>query len=257
MTDPLLEATEALRQWGGGRSGQSITRARVLASLEKKNRRANRRAVMVIPLAALLIGSVALAATRGHLPAALQNWLTAHAAAGTKRTNELARTVPHKANHARAAQDPNDAGTSSNSSSTATVDTAVPRERLDVESNGMVRAKPSATRSSVQDAARERSPSDEKPISEEEYERYRVAHDAHFVRRDPRAALEAWSEYLAYSPSGRLAVEARYNRALCLLRLGRNQEAIAALKPFTDGTYGAYRQRDARRLLSTLYPDAG
>jgi hypothetical protein len=257
VTDPLLEATDALRQWGASHSQQSMTRARVLSSLERKNRRSNRRAVMVFPLAALLIGSVALAATRGYLPAPLQNWLAEHAPAGAKHTSELARTFPQKANHARAAQDPNDAGTLRHSSSAATVDAAVPREQLDVDRSGTDRPKPGATRSSVVNPARERSPSVEKPISEEEYERYRVAHDAHFVRRDPRAALEAWSEYLAHSPSGRLAVEARYNRALCLLRLGRNQEAIAALKPFTDGTYGAYRQRDAKRLLSTLYPDAG
>ena len=95
------------------------------------------------------------------------------------------------------------------------------------------------------------------PVGEVEFERYRVAHEAHFILKDPAAALAAWSDYLAHSPTGRLAVEARYNRALCLLRLGRIGEARAALQPFVAGAYGAYRQKEARNLVATLDADAG
>ncbi len=80
---------------------------------------------------------------------------------------------------------------------------------------------------------------------------YREAHDAHFVRRDDAAALAAWDRYLAL-PSGPLTVEARYNRAIALVRLQRRAEAAEALEPFAAGHYGGYRREEARALLSLL-----
>jgi TolA-binding protein len=259
MKDPLLEATEALRGFGKPGSPSAVTRVRVLASLEKTERRSTRRVVLVMPLAALLIGSVAFAATGGRLPAPLQDWLAAHTTRAVRQTNQSARvaTQNQKPQSTRAAQSVSDAGVPDRPNGVAN-DNAEQREVHDsqrVESTSTAeKAARSANRVSL---GREHSVIDDKPISEEEYERYRTAHNAHFVQKDPTAALQAWSEYLAQTPSGRLAVEARYNRALCLLRLGRNQEAIAALQPFTDGTYGAYRQRDAQRLLARLHGDAG
>jgi hypothetical protein len=83
---------------------------------------------------------------------------------------------------------------------------------------------------------------------------FRAAHDLHFKRHDTTAALAAWDAYLATAPAGKLAVEARYNRALALVRLGRRDEAIAALAPFERGDIApaGYRQREARALLRAL-----
>ena len=81
---------------------------------------------------------------------------------------------------------------------------------------------------------------------------YAVAHRAHFVDKDPTAALSAWNAYLAARPDGRFAAEARYNRALCLVRLGRMGEAWAALDAFEKGLFGPYRQQEAKRLLRAL-----
>jgi TolA-binding protein len=81
---------------------------------------------------------------------------------------------------------------------------------------------------------------------------YTVAHRAHFVDRDAAAALTAWDAYLAAYPDGRFAPEARYNRALTLVRLGRIDEARVALEPFADGRNHGYRQTEARRLLDAL-----
>jgi hypothetical protein len=64
--------------------------------------------------------------------------------------------------------------------------------------------------------------------------------------------LAAWDAYLLRSPGGRFAPEAQYNRALCLVRLGRTADAQAALVPFAQGRYGAYRQREATALLEAL-----
>jgi cytoskeletal protein RodZ len=81
------------------------------------------------------------------------------------------------------------------------------------------------------------------------------AHRIHFTEKDPARALAAWDRYLAAAPSGRFAPEARYNRALALVRLGRNAEATRELTGFADGTYGGYRQKEARALLDALTRD--
>jgi TolA-binding protein len=83
---------------------------------------------------------------------------------------------------------------------------------------------------------------------------YRAAHQAHFVDRDYGRALKAWNDYLKAAPHGSLVPEARYNRALCLVRLGRADEARAALTPFATGQYGTYRREDAQKLLAALPP---
>jgi TolA-binding protein len=78
-----------------------------------------------------------------------------------------------------------------------------------------------------------------------------LAHEAHFTSHDYARALTGWNAYLRAAPNGRLATEARYNRAICLLRLGRDAEARQALEPFASGKMG-YRQNEARDLLEEL-----
>ncbi len=81
------------------------------------------------------------------------------------------------------------------------------------------------------------------------------AHTLHFVTRDPTRALAAWDRYLAVAPDGRFALEARYNRALTLVRLGRNADASSALAPFAAGAFGGYRRDEAQKLLDALSHD--
>lgn len=82
---------------------------------------------------------------------------------------------------------------------------------------------------------------------------YRRAHELHFRGNDLEAALRAWDDYLAVEPSGRFAVEARYNRAILLVRLRRVREAREALAPFARGEVaGGYRREDAQQLLDRL-----
>jgi hypothetical protein len=84
---------------------------------------------------------------------------------------------------------------------------------------------------------------------------YAIAHDLHFRAKDPARALDAWDRYLGVAPKDAhagLVLEARYNRAICLLRLGRRAEARDALRPFADGAWGDYRRQDARGLLETM-----
>ena len=81
---------------------------------------------------------------------------------------------------------------------------------------------------------------------------FHQAHRLHFHQHDAAAALPAWDRYLAADPTGPLVLEARYNRALCLVRLGRAAEARAALRPFADGSVPHYRQAEARALIEQL-----
>lgn len=83
---------------------------------------------------------------------------------------------------------------------------------------------------------------------------YRSAHSLHFHGGEPAATLAAWDAYLAAEPGGRFAVEARYNRALTLVRLGRYTEARLALMPFARGDVDpeGYRQREAEQLIERL-----
>jgi hypothetical protein len=88
--------------------------------------------------------------------------------------------------------------------------------------------------------------------SDAEESAYEAAHRAHFAERDPAKALLGWDAYLSAYPDGRYSLEARYNRALTLVRLGRSEEARAALEPFADGRFGTYRRTEASDLLSAL-----
>jgi hypothetical protein len=82
---------------------------------------------------------------------------------------------------------------------------------------------------------------------------YRRAHELHFRNADRAAALAAWDAYLAAEPHGRFSVEARFNRALVLVRLGRYAEALAALEPYARGEVeGGYRRSEAAALVDRL-----
>jgi len=86
---------------------------------------------------------------------------------------------------------------------------------------------------------------------------YGRAHAAHFEANEPGAALALWDRYLDRYPRGTFAPEARFNCALCLLRVGRGDEAIEALRPFAAGAYGGYRRREAATLIDWTTPSAG
>ena len=103
-----------------------------------------------------------------------------------------------------------------------------------------------------QSSSSEAAPLDDASLKEERDRLYTEAHRLHFVIRDYSAALHAWERYLRLAGDAPLAVEARYNRALCLVRIGDHSAARAALTAIARGEEGAYRQREARALLRVL-----
>ncbi len=93
---------------------------------------------------------------------------------------------------------------------------------------------------------------DEAPSADEESHWYGAAHAAHFSSGASGRALAAWDGYLRRYPHGTFEPEARFNRALCLVRLRLFEQASAALAPFAGGRFGAYRRDEAQRLLDWL-----
>jgi hypothetical protein len=67
-----------------------------------------------------------------------------------------------------------------------------------------------------------------------------------------RLVLSAWSLYLTKFPSGQLAPEARYSRAICLVQLGRVEGAKAALAELDATAPAEHLRTQARRLLERL-----
>lgn len=90
------------------------------------------------------------------------------------------------------------------------------------------------------------------PAEPAELALFRRAERLHLARAPE--ALAAWDAYLHVATQGTLVPEARYNRALCLVRLHRYGEARRALEPFAAGAYAGYRQREAKALLARI-PD--
>ena len=108
----------------------------------------------------------------------------------------------------------------------------------------------STTRAAPEEGARGTPPRE--AAADPELSSYKTAHRTHFGGSSPETALQAWDDHLAAWPAGRWALEARYNRAICLVRLGRAKAAIDALRPFAEGRFGAYRQREAGQLIEAL-----
>lgn len=87
--------------------------------------------------------------------------------------------------------------------------------------------------------------------SDEQRTRFRDAHRLQYTA-PPAVVLEAWDRFLRDVPTGAFADEARYYRALSLARLGRLDEARAALEAIAAGRHGERHRGDAARVLRQL-----
>jgi hypothetical protein len=261
MTDDLLaRAARALREETAGDDASArFTRSRIMASVHEERVKRRTRWAFLIPIAATFIAASAYGAATGKTRAAL---LVITRALGIHRSEEPAprpaarrRTASSAAQPALPAPSAPEAAPPEPSASEALPAEPAPEPTADV-SAGLA---PKPTRVQAVDApgfsaaAPSRSlPDAGDAATDPSFELYRVAHRAHFVDRDYSRALSAWDAYLKAAPNGALVPEARYNRALCFVRLHRNDEARAALKPFAEGRYGTYRREDAQKLIDAL-----
>jgi hypothetical protein len=240
MSDELLkEATQALRDEADAEGADGhFTRARVMASLHQGKVKRRTRLAFILPIAACLAAGTAWGAATGRLPAlfhAFTEAVTLSARPSAPQSSAPPATVARNS----AAAPPAAPAPALDTPPAAEPAPAPAPQAEPPKTEPLASAKPTPSASSsasFQDA---------------DGDLYRLAHEAHFARHDYARALAGWDAYLQAAPRGRLATEARYNRAICLLRLGRDAEARQALEPFASGKLG-YRQNEARELLEEL-----
>jgi hypothetical protein len=247
----LAEATRALREESlvpqndigraAARRRAEQTRDRLMTDL-RSGRKRRRRGLFLVPLAAILIGSTAWAS--GVLPAARRALLGGDEESERREQPTRVETVqleppPKSIEPLRASP---------------VVDVeAEPEVEADAPDDPEVAPTlPEPAASAAPVAAAPAQPERHEAKPEPGADLYRAAHDAHFGQNNPSLALQRWNAYIAAAPKGRFIPEALYNRALCLVRLGQHDAAVAALKPFAAGSYGAYRQAEAKRLVAAL-----
>jgi hypothetical protein len=259
------EAVDALRALGDDRddAAASATRLRIRDSLARGHA-LRRHAAMFSVLAVLLVASGAWALTSGRV----ERWIApaAQAPAVLPDVNEpvVTRPAPHVTVSVPDASEP--AATppaphitmSVPDVSEPAVTPTAPHVARAPDVVAAPEVGPSAARvvASAPHAAEPRATaSHDADTGESEAEAlYRAAHELHFHGDDVPAALAAWDAYLAASPHGAFAIEARYNRALCLVKLGRLAEARTALAPFAAGEVApaGYRRDEAARLIERI-----
>jgi TolA-binding protein len=244
MSDDLLEAaTRALRDEGAADDADGrFTRARVMASLHQGRVKRRTRLAFILPLAACLAAGTAWGAATGRLPAVFRavGQFVGYAPRAPEPAPRAA-TPSVRGKSAAPGAASSAAAAAMSSPPAEPVATPVAEPKLEP-----VAPAPPAPASSLKAAA-----SASAAFRDSDGDLYQLAHQAHFTEHDYARALAGWSAYLEAAPNGRFSIEARYNRAICLLRLGRDAEARQALEPFAAGKLG-YRQAEARKLLDEL-----
>lgn len=226
MSDDLLKsAARALREeTAQTEASTKFTRARVMASLHQSQVRRRTRLAFLLPIAACFAAASAFGMVSGRGPELIQTVVRAlgfQTAAAPVEAPKPAAPKPQR---------------------------PAPAERVAPEPEPAIAPAPAAPPPTTPPAA-----SIQRDV-DPTHHLYLVAHRAHFTDHDYSRALGAWESYLRKAPRGRFAIEAEYNRALCLARLGRGSEARRALEPFAEGQRGGYRQSDARTLYDALSP---
>jgi hypothetical protein len=253
--DVLARAARALRaETEGDDSGARFTRSRIMASVHEERVKRRTRWAFLIPIAATFVVGSAYGAATGAGHRALEVVLHALGmhAGGTPAPRASFPQTPSNAGPRAAAS--RVVPTPTTEQATAAPPADEPAVASAPPEGPAPAAPPNAPVGRAGAASAPGSVAPAPSAADPTFELYRTAHQAHFVDRDWSRALSGWDAYLRAAPRGALAPEARYNRALCLLRLHQNEEARAALKPFAQGNYGSYRRDDAQKLLEALPP---
>jgi hypothetical protein len=240
--DLLTKATRALREETRGDDASAhFTRSRIMASALEERVRRRTHLAFLIPIAATFLAASAWGAANGKLGRAVSALTEAiglgPAAPAPKAPETLQprRNVPVASKPEPALEPPPPAPPPP---APEPPPEPAARQSTDAPAPASSAMKPSnGAGGSTSDPA---------------FELYRAAHHAHFVERDSARALVAWDAYLKAAPKAALSLEARYNRALCLVRLRRNAEARVALLPFAEGRYDGYRKAEASELIRAL-----
>jgi TolA-binding protein len=262
MSDRLDRALGTLREDATGANPRSdATLDRILASRRRAAPSWPKRARLWVPIAAVLVIATTALARSGAVPR-IRALVTG--AADVRETGRVAAQPPAPSVAGAPAPDlatePAQPVASAPSAAPAVASGPEPTPAHELApSPEPVLARPRATPPEPSTRApilAPASPAEQQsappPRGPSEADIYARAHKLHFEGSDPGAALTAWDDYLSSFPGGRFAPDARYNRAIDLLKLKRYAEARTALAPFADGTFGGYHADDARELLRSI-----
>ena len=228
--EPLRRAKEALRQFGSeppDPERAAATRRRALASMERASTPRWRAFALAL---ALILGGGAAFAQLGGL-----------AALHTLTSSWFGGAQPVERQHA----EPERAAVPAPRSDSASVSDSVSDSDSDSDSDSVSAPAPHTHP--------QRTPLAHPNATHLETDLYRRAHTLHFAADSTRAALDAWDAYLHAYPNGMFAPEARYNRAIALVRLEHWGEALRALAPFACRPAGSYRSAEARELVARIH----
>jgi len=256
-SDELSAAVRAFRdEHQGATLSSSTLRDRVLASIARQRRWNSWRIASMVPVAALMVGSAALGAI-GHWSKPDIAHVLAHfrsnSGNGTRnleRNRERERDLDHEPIEPVlpiAAPPP----VVLTASVMAPQHPTPPKPQPPAHRPAAVAQPDDLTAQAENDAANQRAASAVQ-LDSKEVDLYQNAHRMHYDGSDPTRAIVAWEDYLSEFPEGKLAVDARYNLALCLIKSGRTADAERALEPFAAGSYGSYRRSEAGVLLRLL-----
>lgn len=239
-------AAEVIRERYDGESELAVeSELRILAAFDRKIQRRRRLPFVVIPLVAALMASAAWGIGSAKLRALVHLEGAAQPAnAAVAKAARRVRLLPQPDNSSETPPPSVEAP-----APPATTSPPLPARSLPPKPRIGHPASPAVEVPAPSPALAPPTPS-ESEISA----LYRAAHQAQFSGGDSVRALLLWDRYLAAAPNGALSPEARYNRAITLVRLGRKAEAASALQPFARGDYGGYRKAEATALLEVLRP---
>jgi hypothetical protein len=239
MSDDLFaQMTRALAdEHDGATAVPEVTRARIIRALAERKPRRRKWFVVGVPAFLIFGGSTAWAAVAGKLPTVVEQALTV-VTFGVVEFDEEPEARIRTRVFKRQAASPQEKKQSELAPTSVAETKAEPMEAPE----GPPIVEPASPLPMKKRA----------PALDPALNTYQMAHRAQFRGGDCSAAAQGYEEYLSVAPGGSFAVDARYNRAVCLIKLGRTVEARSALKPFADGRYGAHRQKRAGELLSAL-----
>lgn len=266
-SDVLQRAAAALRSaHDGQREGSGFTRARILTSVAERRRPRRVRWLVGAPFATLLLVGSAWAQSTGNWGRVWQAVATVlpfveHAPKpAPPRGNSAPRGVARSPAEQRVVEPPPvEPAPAEPAVPAPPVEPAAPEAVAPAPVAPVARAsvpQPALPKAKAPKAAPPASTRTERtqpaePPADPELSAFRSAHELH-VQGSPRAAIDAYRDYLRAYPRGRFVPEARYNTALDRIKLGDNAAARTALAPFADGSYGGYRQHEAKQLLEAL-----
>jgi TolA-binding protein len=261
----LDEAFRAMRAEVSGEADEADrTLARVLATRRAKEDRRRRTWMYLLPIAAVLAGSTAWAAASGRVSSLweVRSPSTTEVAVNDAPapTSTPAMSAPSMANTAADAveteptrdekKDEEDTAKKDPTSEEAppkAMATTIPHAKEPSIRGDAASAQPAASASPIASAA---APPKFNPLAEDKAD-FQAAYRIH-AGASPAAAVDAWNGYLGKHPNGRFVPEARYARAVALVRSGQSAAAREALRPFAESSPGGYRREDARQLLESL-----